>query len=319
VINYDPFSRPPRRRNGRAVLATVVIVLVVGGLAVLVMGRRGAAGGQPSSPAAASSAAGRPAAAAAASSPPVTATAGQLTLGACIDPTGSIVSSFAPAIRGDLARAVGSLAPPAGQLPTTADGGGAITQPQSGVNLTVRQVTTNSYSSTLGAYTRTVVVPPVPGLATSRPAPNVPDYLAQLRTWTTGYDTVAAARQAAGKAATAGAAAIAGMPLDRLGHSAISACIAGLLTTMPAGGTHSYLLASDLEENETPQLAGSFHGAPLTIIQTCDSGNAGYCQGLLDHFTGLMHQLDVGRITVSRPEMAAAAISQWIRSGEVTP
>jgi len=54
----------------------------------------------------------------------VTSPAGELTLGACIDPTASIVSSFAATIQTDLAQAVGSLAPPPGVLPTNTISGG---------------------------------------------------------------------------------------------------------------------------------------------------------------------------------------------------
>lgn len=318
MIDYDSFGRPPRRGHGRAVWATIVAVLLSGGLAVLVMGHVITIGRLGGPQVIANPTAGGPPPTSAAPASAVTSTAQNLTLGACIDPTASIVSSFAPAIRSDLAQAVAGLAPPAGQVPTnTVSGQGPVTTPQPGVNLTVRQVDTNSYSNNLGPYTRNVVVPPVPGLIEQRPEPGPQDYLTQLRTWTSGYQTVASADQAAREAAAAGAASIATMPLDTLAWSGISACITVLLTTVPPGGTHSYLLASDLEENRPQQLTGSFHGAPLVIIQTCDSGNVAYCQQLLDSFTQTMRRLDVGPITVVRPENAAAAITQWIRTGEV--
>ena len=318
MINYDSFGGPPRRGHGRTGRIALAAAAVVGVLAVLVMGHVitiGKPGGPPVT--ATSPAAGPPSAAAVTSA--VTSPVQNLTLGACIDPTTSIVSLFAPAIRNDLAQAIAGLAPPAGKVPTnTLSGQGPVTTPQPGVNLTVRQVDTTSLSSVPDPYTRTVVVPPVPGLAQQRPDPGAQDYLTQLRTWTAGYQTVASARQAAHEAAATGAASIASMPLDTRGFSAISACISGLLTTVPPGGTHSYLLASDLQENIPPQLAGSFHGAPLIIIQTCDTGNAVYCQQLLDSFTRTMRRLDVGPITVVRPENAVTAITQWIRTGEVT-
>jgi hypothetical protein len=320
MIDYNSFGGPPPRRRGRPGQIALAVVAVVGVLAVLVVGRVitiGRPGGTPVT--VAGPAGGTPSASPAAASA-VTSPAQNLTLGACIDPTTSIVSSFAPAIRNDLARALAGLAPPAGRVPTnTASGQGPVTTPQPGVNLTVRQVDTTSFSSTPGPYTRTVVVPPVPGLAQQRPDPGAQDYLTQLRTWTAGYQAVASARQAAREAATGGAANIAGMPLDTLGWSSISACISGLLTTVPPGGTHSYLLASDLQENIAPQLAGSFNGAPLIIIQACDTGDAAYCQQLLESFTRTMRHLHVGPITVVRPENALTAITQWIRTGQVTP
>jgi hypothetical protein len=306
MIDYrqfgQPAGRPPRRRYKHAAAAAVGAVLAVAVASAILLLGRGAA--SPMAP-------GR-----AVASP--VSPAGALTLGACIDPTASIVRSFAPSVRADLAEAVGALAPPPGRLPTNTITGGPVTVPQAGVNLTVRQITTNSYTSNPGPYMAAVTVPGVAGLA-SRPQPGIQDYVSRLRVWTAGYDSVAAARTAARNAAATGAGAIAGMPLDRKGWSGISACISGLLTTVPASGTHSYLLASDLQEDVTPQLAGSFNGAPLVIIQTCDTGKAAHCQALLDRFTATMRRLGAGRITIIRPEAAAAAIGQWVRTGEVTP
>jgi hypothetical protein len=319
MIDYNSFGRPPRRGHGRVARTALVAAAIVGVLAVLMVGHVITIGRPGGPPVTANPTAGGPQPTSASAASAVTSPAQDLTLGACIDPTASIVSSFAPVIRSDLAQAVAGLAPPAGQVPTnTLSGQGPITAPQPGVNLTVRQVDTNSFSSNLGTYTRNVVVPPVPGLAQQRPGPGPPDYLTQLRTWTAGYQAVASSRQAAREAAMAGAASIASMPLDTQAWSGISACITALLTTVPPGGTHSYLLASDLEENRPQQLTGSFNGAPLVIIQTCDTGNVAYCQQLLETFIQAMRHLDVGPITVVRLENAAAAITQWIRTGEVS-
>ena len=54
------------------------------------------------------------------------------------------------------------------------------------------------------------------------------------------------------------------------------------------------------------------------IIQTCDTGDAAYCQRLLDRFSATMRRLNVGPITAVRPEVAAPAIAKWIRTGEVS-
>jgi len=66
-------------------------------------------------------------------------------------------------------------------------------------------------------------------------------------------------------------------------------------------------------------LHGSFHGAPLYVVQACDNGNGNSCAELLKSFTKEMRQLDVGQVIPIRPEDAAAAISNWIRTGEATP
>jgi hypothetical protein len=162
-----------------------------------------------------------------------------------------------------------------------------------------------------------VVVPGIPGLNMSRPDPTAANYDSALQTWSNGYGTVTAARKATSAAAASSARSVAAMPLAG-GWSGISACVSGLLVTVPQAGQHSYLLASDLQENVTPQLAGSFHGDPLVIVQTCDNGDASYCSGLLQRFEAKMHRLDVGTITVVRPEDAAQAIGQWVRTGKVS-
>jgi hypothetical protein len=247
---------------------------------------------------------------------PIESQAQPLQLGACIDPTLSIVQSFAPAIRQDLAAALGGLAPQTGS-PSTA----TATPPLPAVSLLIRQVDTNSFSSDPGPYTASVAVPGVPGLTGARPGPEDPNYATDLNTWSQDAERIIDDRKAAAAAAASASHAVAAMPLDEnpLNNSAIIACVSALLVDIPQGGRHSYLLASDLENNEPSQLAGSFDGSPLIIVQTCDSGDATTCQGLLQSFEGFMHRLDVGPITVIRPEDAAAAIAQWIRTGEATP
>jgi hypothetical protein len=301
MMNYENWAPPPRRRRTPGLMPVAIAVLLVLVVALLV-GRDVLARGSSSTPPAAST--------------PVTSAAGQLTLGACIDNTSSIVSTFGPGIRSDLSQAIGSLAPPAGPVDTSApNSGGPVTLPQQAVNLTIRTVTSDSLSSELQPLN--VVVPGIPGLNMSRPDPSAANYDSQLPAWSNGYGTVTAARKAASAAARSDAQSIAAMPLPG-GWSAISACISGLLVTVPQAGRHSYLLASDLEENAAPQLEGSFHGAPLIIVQTCDGGSASFCSGLLQLFLAKMHRLDVGTVTVVRPEDAAQAIDQWIHTGEVS-
>lgn len=298
---YRPSRRRPPRRHGTWIAAAlVVVVLLITGRTFLSSSSAGSAPGTATSGGAAD---------------PATTSARHFTLGACIDPTLSIVRSFAPAIRSDLARAVGSLAPPARPVPTS-----AAPAPRPGLSLTVREVDTNSFSSDPGPYARTVTVPGVPGLLHARPGASVPDYGRQLRIWSSGYRIVKSARHAAARAAARAARAIATLPLDQnaKSNSGITACISALLTTVPPSGQHSYLLASDLEQNVPSQLAGSFDGAPLVIIQTCDSGDESFCAGLLERFLAAMHQLHVGQVIVIRPENAGHAIWQWMHTGEVT-
>jgi len=79
-----------------------------------------------------------------------------------------------------------------------------------------------------------------------------------------------------------------------------------------------HMLASDLQENIAPQLHGSFHGAPLYVVQGCDQGNGNQCAALLESFTKEMKKLDAGPVIPIRPENAARAIGNWIRTGRAT-
>lgn len=302
---YHPPTRP-KRRGGvpwGIILGLICLAIVALLTTRLLAGRSTAA---PRIPAAATAAAGP-------------AYAGQLSEGICIDPTTSTVGAFAQDMRADLASAVASLAP-SSQAPAS--------QAQPAVSLWIRQVDTASLSTTPTRYETTINVPAVPGLTAVQPTPSPGDtgFDAQQSAYAAQLAQVSASRDVARRAAAGAAHAILSLPLDNSpsSWSAISACVSGLLVTVPAVGQRTYLLASDLQENEAPQLAGSFDGAPLVIIQACDSGDASYCEALLKHFLGEMKKLRVGTVTVVRPEVAAAAIDQWVhgqpvQGTEVTP
>lgn len=298
-IDYSSWDRPRGPRRGWS-----LAVAVLGGVALLSSGffafrllssngHNAAAGSKLSLP----------------NSQHVLIPPSQLTLGICIDPTSSIVSSFAVTIRQDLEAALRKLSPGTGPLSTD-----SRYRPVPAVDLTVRQVSTASFSTTQTRYIRHFVIPGIPGLARARPGPGAP--VGQLRAWYVDYDKVKAARRETAKAAASAARDLSGMPLERHGSSSgISGCVSGLLQTVPTLGEHSYLVASDLQQNVAPQLAGSFHSAQLLIIQSCDTGHAALCQHYLENFKARMHQLHVGRVTVVRPEDAAQVIDEWVRTG----
>jgi hypothetical protein len=307
VIDYGTPAgqrRPGRKRaRGRNPLRPVMIALtlVVAAGAVLVAGRVLTGRAAPAPPPAAHGS--------------YRTMAEPLRLGACVDPTLSIEQSFAPAIRADLAAGIGRLTPPAGPPATETS-----TAPRPALSLLVREVDTTSFSSDPGPYAAQVEVPGVPGLARPRPIPSDPNYATDLAAWSQAAQAVRTERTAAAAAVSGAARTLAALPLDQspTSNSAITACVSALLVNVPADGRHSYLLASDLEENVASELQGSFRGAPLYIVQTCDSGSVSTCDALLQRFETLMRRLDVGPVTVIRPEEAGAAITQWTRTGEVT-
>lgn len=310
MFNYNDWGPAPSRRRNRGGMSRAVIIaavcLLVAVLIVIRPWQTRAASPAPAAPSATARA-----------GPPVTS-AGELSEGACIDPTSSTVASFSSDVRGYLASAVASLAPSA-TLPTTASGSAPLSEPQPGVGLWIRQVDTASDSTVRTRFTQTVNVPAVLGLAQHQPAPGSSDYVTRMGTWSQRYEQVKTSRTTARNAALSASQAVASLPLDGSPQvwSAISACISGLLRTVPATGRQSFLIASDLQENEAPQLEGSFRGAPLVIIQACDSGNVSYCQGRLHHFEREMRQLGVGPMTVVSPEDAKQAIEQWVHGEDV--
>jgi hypothetical protein len=308
MFDYSGYDRPtrPKRRGGApwGIILGLICLVIVALLATRLLARHSTAVPQVS-PSATMSVGPSP--------------AGQRFEGICIDPTTSTTGAFAQDVRADLASAVASLAP-SSQAP--------MSQAQSAVSLWIRQVDTASLSTMPTKYETTVTVPGVPGLTAVQPTPSPGDtgFDAQQSAYAAQFAQVSESRDAARRAAADAAHAVASLSLDNSpqSRSAISACVSGLLVTVPTVGQRTYLLASDLQENEAPQLAGSFDGAALVVIQACDSGNASYCGGLLTHFLGEMKELHVGTVTVVRPEDAAAAIKEWVhgqpvQGTEVTP
>lgn len=310
--NYGPPTQRRRRGGGMPMAISVVALCLLAGVLIVT---------RPWQSRSASATVQNPASAGQARQSAVTSVS-PLSEGACIDSTASTVTSFAASVRGDLASAVASLGPtgPVPTKPIDSSGSGPLSVPQPGVSLRVRQVDTASLSSTPTLYNSVVSVPGVFGLTAREPAPGSNNYTTAMSTWNEQYNQVSSSRAAARSAAAKASKTLAGLPLDdnQQAMSAISACVSGLLTTVPHAGSQRFLLASDLQENETAQLTGSFHGAPLLIIQACDSGDVSYCGGLLSRFKGEMRRLDVGPITVVRPENAQQAIYQWVHGLEVT-
>jgi hypothetical protein len=311
MFDYDSWGSPqrtPGRRRLRKPSGLIVAALLVV-VAALIVAKPWQSHSTANSTASGSTGSGLPA----------ELTAGQLEEGACIDPTTSTATSFAQSIKADLASAVASLGP-AGSVPTSTSGSGALSQPQSAVSLWIRQVDTASLSTLQTPYTTTQNVPGYSGLAAHEPPPGSNNYASTMTAWSQQYGEVSDSRKAAQSAARKAAQAVTALPLDDSpqSRSAISACVSGLLLTVPKTGPRSFLIASDLQENEAPQLSGSFNGSSLVIIQACDSGSASYCDGNLAHFESEMKQLHVGTMTVVRPEDAGQAITQWVHGEAVT-
>ena len=307
-INWNDTAPPPRRQRsgggGRAVIIVVICALAI--VAMVLRPWQHPALGATRQPAPSPT-------------PPVTAAAVNFE-GACVDPTSSLVPSFAPTMMRYLAQAVVGLGTST-PTPTVPEHTGApLSAPRDGLSLTIRQVDTNSYSTIKNEFTLAVRVRPVPGLNQAQPDSTATDYNSQSAAWNAVHGRVEASRKGALSDAEASSQQIARLPLDDnpRNRSSITGCVSALLQTVRQSGHRSFLLASDLEDNMGPQLAGSFHRAPLVIIQACDNGDAAGCAATLNSFEKQMSKLHVGRITVVRPEDAAQAIAEWVRGKQVT-
>lgn len=310
-------SRRRRRRGSSNVVRNVVLVALVA--AALVTGQRWYSHRGSSAQAAPASTT-PTGTAQAASNPFALAVPVQQTRGACIDSTSSVPYSFATGVRDSISAALRGFAPSMSPLPNQAPAPGSpIAESQSPLELTIREVFTNSGSTDLLKYTQTVSVPGVRGLTGAQPSVTATDFDVANANWRAAYKDTTDDRAAAARAAKDASKSIAALPLinDPNNNSGIVACMSTLLQTTSPSGNSGYLIASDLQDNSNVQVVGDFKGSPLLVVQVCRSGDLDTCKGYLDHFTQYMKKLHVGKITVIRPEDMGSAVTKWVRVGHV--
>ena len=215
--------------------------------------------------------------------------------GACIDPSGSTVSTFSITARMFLAQTVDAWV--SDQKVTT--GGSSATV---GLNLQLRQVLTNSFSSS--APSVTVAIPPVPGLK-PRLDVNDPNFTTDDPSWVAARKQneilIADARQAARKGSR-------DIQTYRLleQNSEITGCLSALAATVE-GAKRAFILASDLEQTEPAQVAGDLQGTDILVVQPC-GGNASECTALATSWRSALKGRGAGLVTFIRPEDSSVAV-----------
>jgi len=257
---------------------------------------------------------------------PTPAAGRELVRGICVDPTSSSPSKFSLDVMAELAKQVGNWLPPDKPQDFIEAG------PHPGLTLVLRVVATASPTSNDG-YSLVVKIPAIPGLP-GPPDPQANNFTDLRRQYVAQQQLVRDTRNTAHHAAGAGAETLRKFPLVHE-NSGVTACASVLalmvgdaVSTMtgwassPSPGTGaspsserpgvSFLVASDLDDNEPLQAFGSFNHAPLTLLQTCPSGDLNACQALAGKFEGTMSKLDAGPMTVYRSEFTATTIDTWL-------
>jgi len=224
--------------------------------------------------------------------------------GFCIDPTASTVATFSEGIKQELVNVLSGWEGGV-QRPNPAGSPGVP-----GLNLEVRQVLTDSYSS--GDPYVQVSIPAVPALL---PEPNVnsANFVAQDIAWQSAKQEVRSAEASARSAAQQAASAVGAMTLQSYPDvlSEIAGCVSALAETVP-DTNRSLILASDLEQNEPPQFAGQLSNTRVLIIQACD-GEAASCSGWQTIWQSLLNSEGAQNLGFIRPEQASAVLPNFMK------
>lgn len=235
-------------------------------------------------------------------------------LGGCVDATDSTGSAFGAAVRDAVADVVKEHLPPKPPHSEVVSG----VAPVPGLMVELRLVTTRPLGQDDPHVA--VTVPGVPGL---KPQPDVSDptslepvsgytslhdlWTHESKTWSSAYDAAARKQQQALKE-------VQRFSLDG-GMSGITGCMSALAQDLVTRGKPRFLLASDLQENVTPQLSGSLRGQPVVVVQPCPSGVAATCDSAFARVEGQLKRLHAGPVTRHTVADLPAAVAAWATSG----
>jgi hypothetical protein len=235
-----------------------------------------------------------------------------LVRGVCLDPTGSSPASFSDRVQARLAERVQAWAP-VEETPAP-----MRSSAHPGLSLVVRVVATDSPSSNDG-YGMIIDIPAVPELP---PPPDVQaaNFVDLQQQYVAQQARVKAKRAEAAREALAAAQQLRTFRLDHEHQrSGVTAC-ASVLAVMAAdvarsssnAGDRSFLIASDLDDNVSKQLNGSFEGATVLLLQPCPGGDMARCAQLASTFAEGMKKLHAGTVNLIRSELADRTIDAWL-------
>ena len=207
----------------------------------------------------------------------------------------SSVPSFSSAEKSRLQQAVRQWSP---ETPVTAEG----VPPRPGLQLSVRQVLTDSYASS--AASLTLEIPAVPGLV-ARPDATDAGFVEADRQWQSAKKQYETDSAAAAAAASKASAALEHYRLERQ-NSEISGCVSALAQTV-TGSSRLLILVSDLKQTGQPQIAGDMSGTSVLIVQAC-GGSAAKCTNLANDWTSRLKSQGAAAVRVLRPESSSPTV-----------
>lgn len=224
-----------------------------------------------------------------------------------IDPTTSTASGFAGSLRSDVIADVTGYVPPLPMKAQQEAGVAAIP----GLHLTVNLV--SSTPAKTGEPSWSVSIPAVDGLP---PQPSISasalkiggalDQWSSLQaTWLKQYQTALATAAAAAQTLT-------GIDLSNPTNSSITGALEELTQMAQSDPSATYVIGSDLLDNQATQSGSSLAGAPIDVIQACPSGSLQTCDATFSSFAAWAKANHAGTITRVDPADGAAMLAALI-------
>jgi hypothetical protein len=172
-----------------------------------------------------------------------------------------------------------------------------------GLDLTIRQIATNSYSP--AAELVHVVVPAVPGL---RPRPTDPSNTTAMTAWADSAHQVQAAWNTANhSAAQAGRNINAVTPQST--NSEIAGAVSSMAAVLPKGAPRTVVIISDLmQDGAPPQVSGDLTGTTVIAFQICENG-AQACTQAANNLRAMTTRLHAARTVTARVETLTADLA----------
>lgn len=185
-----------------------------------------------------------------------------------------------------------------------------------GVDLVSRMVAANSYIPAADdTNTVRASVPSVAGVRIRAPQESDDDYDKVHPAYTSATAIVTSQLGRARLATTTGRTKLSRQASIHSAGSDISGCLAALSQLQHVGPV-SALVVSDLEDTDVRRLDGDLRAVPITVVQSCGSGNPTTCDAIKAAFIQRMKALGApaANITFVRPEDVTSAVLDWMRT-----
>jgi hypothetical protein len=226
-----------------------------------------------------------------------TVTNGAAVAGVIVDPSGS--NGGPGAARASLRLVAGIVQHWAGARPAPYQ----ATFGTPGLDLTIRQISTNSYSP--AAELVHIVVPAVPGL---RPRPTDASNTLAMTGWADSARQILATWNTANQSAVLAGRRINAATLQST-NSEIAGAVSSMAAVLPKGAPRTVVIISDLlQDGAPPQVSGNLSGTTVIAFQTCNIG-ANACIQAAHNLRALTTRLHAARMVTARVETVSADLA----------